>query len=89
MDTRDWVGLRSLDQAARRPKGDAFRAFKKLESTFSEGRDFLVLDHVHDAEQIAQLKLEQKTYSTSVQVILLSPAAAQAILQVLMRSGEV
>lgn len=88
-DTHLWLGLRALDQAANRPKGDAFRAFKKLEHSFCEGLDFCVLDHLHDADRIADLKHAQQIYSSSVQVILLSPAAAQIILQSLTRSGEV
>lgn len=75
----DWVSLRSLDLAAGLPKGSAFRAFKQLADELIEGQDFRVLHHQHDATEIAQLRQTQGIYSNSVNVLLLSPAAAQRV----------
>ena len=73
----DWVTLRELDERAHRPKGAAFRAFKR--TALVEGRDFRVLDARADASAIAQLRAAARIYPASVNVVLLSTPAAERI----------
>jgi hypothetical protein len=40
---RGWLTLKELDQGAGRPKGSAFRAFKRLEPGWHEGEHFEAL----------------------------------------------
>lgn len=70
----NWVSLRELDEAAGKPKGTAFRAFKRLASQLAELRDFRLLDARRDAGQIAALR--ERIYRSSRNVLLFSPGAA-------------
>ena len=72
-----WVTLRELDQRLHLAKGAAFRAFKR--ARLVEGRDFRVLDAGTDAGEIAQLRAAARIYPASVNVVLLSPSAAERI----------
>lgn len=69
-----WVTLRELDARLGLPKGSAFRAFKR--GAFAEGPDFRVLDATREAGNIDALRREGRIYRGSVNVVLLSPAAA-------------
>jgi hypothetical protein len=77
---RQWRTLREIDLAAQRPKGSGFRAFKRMKARWHEGRDFLVLDHEKDAGSIGRLRDEGRIYAGSVNVVLLSGAAADTLL---------
>lgn len=72
----DWVTLKDLDEAAGRPKGSAFRAFKALLGELREGTDFVRLDADRDAPAIAALKASNRLYASSIHAVLLSGAAA-------------
>jgi hypothetical protein len=74
-----WRTLRELDAALQRPKGTAFRAFKRLVETLQEGRDFRVLRRDRDGEEIQHLRTAARIYASSINVVLLSPAAAAAV----------
>ena len=76
----DWVSLREIDSRAGAVKGTAFRTFKTLEPMLSEGRDYCLLDTHEHAADIAALKAEGRIYSSSVNVLLLSPASARQVL---------
>src|SRR3546814_4017075 len=43
-----WRSLREIDLAASQSKGASFRLFKRMNSQWREGRDFVVLHHEHD-----------------------------------------
>ncbi|MEQ1437742.1 hypothetical protein AAG565_00125 [Fontimonas sp. SYSU GA230001] len=75
----DWLGLREIDAAAGTSKGAAFRAFKALQAQFTEGRDYVVLHAERDRATIEQLRASGRIYRGSINVILLSPAAARRI----------
>src|SRR3546814_8734307 len=49
----------------------------------SEGRDFVVLHHEHDAGAIAELRESARIYASSVNVTLLHPGAAETLLAAL------
>lgn len=71
-----WFTLKELDQAAGRPKGSAFRAFKRLEPGWREGTHFEAL---REGAELAALRASGRLYAASRVGILLSPAAAAAV----------
>ena len=71
-----WLGLRELDQRHHVPKGTSFRAFKQAEPGLAEGRDFCVLRPDADAAAIEDLRRSGRIYASSVNVVLIAPAAA-------------
>ena len=54
-DAGAWLTLRELDDRGGAAKGTAFRAFRTALAELVEGRDFLRLDAVTDADTIATL----------------------------------
>ncbi len=82
-DYRDWRTLREIDHAAGLPKGSAFRRFKQLQPTLHEGRDHLVLHHENDREAIDALRLAERIYPGSVNVLLFDPETAQQLVAAL------
>ena len=74
-----WHTLKDLDTAAGRPKGAAFRAFKRLEPGWREGRDFRVLRADTDAAELDALRASGRLYAASRVGILLSAPAAAAV----------
>lgn len=75
----DWRTLKELDAAAGRPKGAAFRAFRRLEPSWREGEQFRVLRPERDAAELDLLRAGGRLYASSRVGILLSPAAAAAV----------
>ena len=74
-----WLTLREIDQRRRAPKGTAFRAFKRLEPIWREGREYRVLHAERDAAEIEALRAAGRVYATSRTIILLSADAASRI----------
>jgi len=74
-----WLTLLELDRRLDRPKGTAFRAFKRLEPRWSEGREFRVLQPARDGAEIAALRAAGRVYASSRTVILVSAAAAAQV----------
>jgi hypothetical protein len=84
----NWRSLRELDRAAGRSKGAAFRAFKQLNAAYREGRDYIVLEQQRDLAAISELRARGRLYASSVNVVLLAPALADAVLARLLASPE-
>ena len=78
-DYAGWRTMRELDEAAGLPKGAAFRAFKALLGALNEGADFVVLDHQTAQALAATLIAEGRLYRSSVNPVLLAPAAAARV----------
>jgi hypothetical protein len=72
-----WRTMRELDEAARTPKGAAFRAFRAIEPQLVEGQDFALL------EGDAARPYRPRAYATSPRVIVLAPAVAARVLAAL------
>lgn len=72
---RDYT-FRELDIELGLSKGSSFRAFKQAAPALIEGRDFRVLHANTDAEAIHTLRSAGRIYGSSVNVVLLSAAAA-------------
>lgn len=82
-----WRSLREIDLAAGQIKGSSFRLFKHMNRHWQEGRDFVVLHHQHDADTIVQLRDSGRIYTNSVNVVLLHPTVADALLAALMAAS--
>lgn len=75
----DWLSFMELDRCAGAPKGCAFRVFRRLAAQWREGQDYRVYDAVAAAGQIAALRAAGRIYPGTVNLVLLSPALAEAI----------
>jgi len=78
-DYSGWLSLRELDTELGRDKGSSFRAFKRLLPELVEGRDFVVLDHHNHSALAAKLHAAGRLYRSSVNPVLLAPAAASQV----------
>lgn len=78
-----WPGFKQLDEAAARPKGEAFRAFRRLERQWRQGQDYRLLQADVDAAEIAELKRSGRVYRSSANVVLLAPTRAAELLAIL------
>jgi len=83
--TEGWLSFRELDERAGRPKGEAFRVFRRLEPGWLEGRDYRLLrrDDPGAAAELTTLREQQRVYRSSVSVVLLSPARSDELLALL------
>ena len=71
--TRLWT-FKELDGLHQRPKGTAFRAFKRLEQSLREGEHYHYLDAQSHGAEIAQLRETGRIYAASINVVLLTEA---------------
>ena len=83
-----WRTLRELDAQAGKPKGTAFRAFKRLSPRWTEGKDYRVLSPDEHAAAIEALRADQRLYAASRVAILLSADAARHIAQFIASGGS-
>jgi hypothetical protein len=86
-DYSGWFSMREIDAALGLEKGAAFRAFKRLLPRLVEERDFVVLDHQRHAAIAAKLHAADRLYRSSVNPVLLAPAAAALLRQALQQQG--
>lgn len=86
-DYSGWLSMREIDAALGLGKGASFRAFKRLLPRLVEERDFVVLDHQRHAALAAKLHAAGRLYRSSVNPVLLSPAAAALLRQALGEPG--
>ena len=82
-DYQGWLSMREIDAALGLTKGASFRAFKRLLPRLAEERDFVVLDHQRHAALATKLHAAGRLYHSSVNPVLLSPAAAALLRQAL------
>lgn len=72
--------LRELDAAAGAIKGSAFRAFKRSLGQLREGVDYHVLSPDQHLKLLEELRSKDRIYPSSINVVLLTPGAAQRVL---------
>lgn len=77
------LSFRELDERSGRIKGSAFQAFKRIEPELLEGRDFRLLRPGEDDGEIARLRQQNRIYRGSINIVLLSEAAAARVLKTL------
>lgn len=78
-----WLSFKQIDEAAAQPKGEAFRAFRRLERQWRQDQDYRLLRSDLDAAEIAELKRSGQVYRSSANVVLLAPARAAQLLAIL------
>ena len=78
--TETWT-LKEIDQSRDDPKGTAFRAFKQLKDSFTEGRDFFYLSASEDADNIEKLRSSGRIYASTIHGLLFPETSYQAILK--------
>lgn len=84
----DWLGFRELDQRAGTPKGEAFRAFRRLEVGWREGADYLQLRAEDAPDAIAVLRAAGRIYPASPHALLIAPARCAELLALLAGQSE-
>lgn len=86
----EWLSFRELDERAGTPKGEAFRAFRRLESGWQEGSDYRLLrsDDPAVVDELATLRAAERIYRSSVSVVLLSPARSGELLALLRGAAD-
>lgn len=80
-DYLHWRTFRELDEASGLSKGSAFRAFKHVEPQLTEQKNYRVLRAQEQRNIIETLRTNQRIYTSSVNVVLLAPAAEALILK--------
>jgi hypothetical protein len=83
-----WPGFKEIDEAAAQPKGEAFRAFRRLEPHWQQGQDYRLLQADADAAEIAELKRSGRVYRSSANVVLLAPTRATELLAILRSAAK-
>jgi hypothetical protein len=77
---RLWT-FKEIDALHQRPKGTAFRVFKRLEGCLREGEHYHYLDAQSHGAEIAQLRQGGRIYAASVNVVLLTEAGYRLLKQ--------
>lgn len=85
---RDWLSFRELDERASCPKGEAFRAFRRLEAAWREGEDFVQLRAETAAVEIDALRALGRVYRSSPHVVLVAPQRVGQLLAALGARGS-
>ena len=84
MHTRGYT-LREIDTRLGRPKGSAFRAFKRQQATLRENIDFTVLPARTAKAEIERLRAAGRIYRSSINVILLTESGFERVRAALAR----
>jgi hypothetical protein len=73
--------FKEIDELHQRPKGTAFRAFKRLGERLREGEHYDYLDAQTRGSEIEALRQAGRIYASSINVVLLTEAGYQAVRQ--------
>ena len=84
--TTDAYTLREIDTRLGRPKGSAFRAFKRQREALRENVDFTVLPAHRAKAEIERLRATGRIYRSSINVIILSESGFAQVRAELERS---
>ena len=71
--------LREVDERFGRPKGSAFRAFKRRRASLREHVDFVVLPADAAGVDIEQLRAAGRIYRSSVNVVILTESGFERV----------
>ena len=71
--------FKEVDTRYGRPKGTAFREFKRLGGRLRESRDFHLLTAGADAELIAELRAARRVYSSTVNAVVLTESGYRLV----------
>ena len=78
MNTRGYT-LREIDVLLGRPKGSAFRAFKRQRESLRESIDFTVLPARTAKTEIERLRAQGRIYRSSINVIVLAESGFERV----------
>ena len=73
--------FKEIDELHQRPKGTAFRAFKRLGGRLREGEHYYYLDTQTYSSEIEALHQAGRIYAATVNVVLLTEAGYQRVRQ--------
>jgi hypothetical protein len=73
--------FKEIDTLHQRPKGTAFRAFKRLGRRLREGEHYHYLDAQTHSVEIAALRQAGRLYTSTVNAVLLTETGYQQIRQ--------
>ena len=71
--------LREIDEHLGRPKGSAFRAFKRLRHALRENVDFAVLPARTAKAEIERLRAEGRIYRSTINVVILAESGFERV----------
>ena len=71
--------LREIDVLLGRPKGSAFRAFKRQQELLRENIDFTVLTAHTAKTEIERLRAQGRIYRSSINVIVLAESGFERV----------
>ena len=71
--------LREVDERFGRPKGSAFRAFKRRRKALRENVDFIVLPADSARADIERLRAAGRIYRSSVNVVVLTESGFERV----------
>lgn len=71
--------FKQLDELYCRPKGSAFRVFKRLEAQWLEGEHFYCIDSRNQPELFADLRRSGRLYPSTVNAVLIAETGCQLI----------
>ena len=75
----DGYTLREVDERFGRPKGSAFRAFKRQRASLREHVDFIVLPADAAGADIERLRAAGRIYRSSVNVVILTESGFERV----------
>lgn len=80
--------FKEIDTRHGRPKGSAFRAFKRARETLREGIDYYHLDAARERERIEALRRAGRIYASSIHVVMLSESGYRRVRAFLAGEGD-
>jgi len=75
--------FRDIDEAFGRPKGTAFRSFKRIRSQLVEGQDYLYLSGEAHAATIQALRDSGRVYASTIHAVLFTEEGYRRVAEVL------
>lgn len=78
--------FKQIDEMLGRPKGAAFRAFKRMQCSFIEGEHFYCVDARVDADAVSELRQAGKIYTSTVNAVFITETGLPLLLAELSES---
>ena len=72
--------FKQIDEMVGRPKGAAFRAFKRTQHRLIEGEHFYCVDARVDADAVSQLRQAGKIYTSTVNAVFITESGLPLLL---------
>jgi len=79
--------FKQIDEMLGRPKGAAFRAFKRMQHRLIEGEHFYCVDARVDADAVSELRQAGKIYTSTVNAVFITESGLTLLLAELAESS--